>query len=384
MSHQEIQDLYQKQACLSDISIIEGNKGLYDGMNTQGGDANADLAKLLKIPVILVIDTIGTTRGVAALVNGYQSFDKQVDIQGVILNKVAGSRHESKLISALEYYCDIEVLGAVRKNKDLIINERHLGLMPANEMSKSQVFIDQAAHLITEQVDLKKLLNITQQVVTESNNPIKIHEKKLSIAIAKDAAFGFYYPDDLQKFRALGVEIKFFNTLKDTQLPMCDGLFIGGGFPEMHLKALSDNQILREDIKQKIENGLPTYAECGGLMYLSRSISGYAMVGVIGADSIMGKKPFGRGYVQLEALKEHPWSVASKRIYAHEFHYSKLENIDKNTRYAYQVLRGEGVDNKQDGILKYNMLASYTHLRNVNSNTWVQQFVDFIKRNMKK
>jgi cobyrinic acid a,c-diamide synthase len=171
--------------------------------------------------------------------------------------------------------------------------------------------------------------------------------------------------------------------LKDTALPKADALFIGGGFPEMQLEALSENQSLLADIKAKIESGLPTYAECGGLMYLSRKIThqgkSHNMVGVIAADTLMTSKPIGRGYVQLAPTGSHPWSKVAKQISAHEFHYSKLENINPQTHYAYEVLRGVGVDNKRDGILIYNLLATYSHLRNVGSNHWVEQFVNFIK-----
>ncbi|WP_190600242.1 cobyrinate a,c-diamide synthase [Candidatus Vesicomyidisocius sp. SY067_SCS001] len=388
MTDDEIIQLYQNQSSNSDIDIIEGNKGLFDGMSVTGGDANADLAKLLMTPVILVIDSTGITRGVAPLLSGYQVFDKEINIAGVILNKVASERHESKLIQAINYYTDIHVLGCIRRSKALIIDERHLGLMPANETSQSQIFIKKVANIITDQVDLNILLDFN---CVKSNNKIintytnvNTIKEKIIIAIAKDAVFNFYYQDDLDKFESLGVSIKYFDTLKDNNLPICDGLFIGGGFPEMQLEALNANQSLLEDIKTKIEHNLPTYVECGGLMYLTNSITNnketYSMIGIIDADSYMMSKPIGRGYVELEPTDEHCWSGVSKHIYAHEFHYSKLKNINSNTRYAFNVLRGVGVSNKFDGIMKYNLLASYTHLHNVASNEWVIQFVDFINK----
>jgi cobyrinic acid a,c-diamide synthase len=383
MTEAEILQLYGDKNSTADISIIEGNKGLYDGMSVTGGDANADLAKLLDIPVILVVDTTGITRGVAALIKGYQDFDQEVNIAGVILNKVAGERHQSKLVQAIEYYTDIPVIGSVRRSKALIIDERHLGLMPANETPQSQQFINSASQLIADQVDLNKLIGLEQNTQTEQTASIKLSTPQLRVAIAKDSSFGFYYQDDLDKFSELDVELIYFNTLEDSSLPECDGLFIGGGFPEMQLEALSANQSLLKDIKLKIEQGLPTYAECGGLMYLTQQITNqadsYPMVGVIDADTSMTPKPIGRGYVQLEPTKEHPWKNVASTIFAHEFHYSKLDNIDPKTHYAFKVLRGVGVDNKRDGILKYNLLACYTHLRNVAGNQWVEQFVDFIR-----
>ncbi len=383
MSEDEITHLYEQHAGHSDITIIEGNKGLFDGMKVTGGDANADLAKLLKLPVVLVVDATGITRGVAPLVSGYQAFDKDVDIAGIILNKIAGDRHESKLIQAIEYYTDIPIIGAIRRSAELIIDERHLGLMPANETPESQSFIDLAAKHIEDQVDLSTLLALKQTTIKPSTPVVNNTVHTLTIAVAKDSAFGFYYPDDLNAFESLGVNLEYFDTLTDAQLPKADALFIGGGFPEMQLDALSKNQSLLTDIKTKIEAGLPTYAECGGLMYLSRQIThqgkSHKMVGVVEADTLMTPKPIGRGYVQLVPTEKHPWNEVAEQISAHEFHYSKLENIDPKTHYAYKVLRGVGVDNKRDGILKHNLLATYSHLRNVGGNHWVEQFVNFIK-----
>ena len=383
MSNEEIARMYEQHASQSDVAIIEGNKGLYDGMSVAGGDANADLAKFLDTPVILVVDASGITRGVAPLVSGYQAFDQDIHIDGVILNKIAGDRHESKLIQAIEHYTDIPVLGAIRRSTELIIDERHLGLMPANEKPESQGFINKAAKHITDQVDLDRIININQKTFKSPTLVVKTAPQMITVAVAKDSAFGFYYQDDLDAFNELGVELVYFNTLKDTALPKADALFIGGGFPEMQLEALSENQSLLADIKAKIESGLPTYAECGGLMYLSRKIThqgkSHNMVGVIAADTLMTSKPIGRGYVQLAPTGSHPWSKVAKQISAHEFHYSKLENIDPQTHYAYEVLRGVGVDNKRDGILIHNLLATYSHLRNVGSNHWVEQFVNFIK-----
>ncbi|SMN14735.1 Cobyrinic acid A,C-diamide synthase [uncultured Candidatus Thioglobus sp.] len=382
MSKDEIISLYGRHISSSDIAIIEGNKGLYDGMSVTGGDANADMAKLLNSSVILVIDATGITRGVAPLLKGYQVFDAEVNIAGVILNKVAGERHESKLIQAIEHYTDIPVLGAIRRSKDLAIDERHLGLVPANESAQSQIFIDSTAKIIANQVDLEKILSFNNEKPL-ANTPAPITStSNLTIAVAKDQAFGFYYQDDVDAFKSLGVRVVYFDTLKTPKLPKCDGLFIGGGFPEMQLQALSTNTSLLNDIKLKIEQGLPTYAECGGLMYLSRKITyqgkSHKMAGVIQADTVMTPKPIGRGYVQLEPCNDHPWKKVANKIYAHEFHYSKLENINPKTRYVYKVLRGVGVDNKYDGILAYNLLATYAHLRNVGNNHWVKQFVNFI------
>jgi len=386
MNQDEISNLFKKYQATADISIVEGNKGLYDGVNIHGGDSNADLAKQLNLPVILVIDVSGITRGVAPLLKGYQLFDEQVNIAGVILNKAVGQRHSSKVRQAVEYYTDIPVLGVISKNKNMLIKERHLGLIPENEIGQSQILIDSIRKQLSEEVDYQKILEINHQVKgyakVEENN-IKVSEKTVKIAVAKDSAFGFYYNDDIVAFEKYGAELVFFDALLDDKLPKVDALFIGGGFPEMVAKELSKNILLKQDIKQKIEQGLPTYAECGGLMYLTNSISIkdklYPMVGVIDANTIMLDKPVGRGYVELEMYDNCLWGESKKIIKAHEFHYSKLEKLNKKYKFIYKVKRGFGVDGKNDGLITYNLLASYSHLRNVDGYQWIKYFIKFIK-----
>ena len=383
MSSEEILDLYNNHSATSDVSIIEGNKGLFDGMSVDGGDANADLAKLLNLPVILVIDTNGMTRGIAPLLQGYQNFDHGVNIQGVILNKVGGDRHESKLINAIEHYTDLKVYGSVQRNKELDIDERHLGLIPANEDDKSEIKINRISEIIADSINIKKILSDTPNNIVSQSKPRESIPSSLTIAIPRDAAFGFYYQDDLALFEKLGAKISYFDAIRDSKLPECDGLFIGGGFPEMSLKELSSNKSLLTDIQNKINAGLPTYAECGGLMYLTNKIEyldrSFPMVGVINANTVMTQRPVGRGYVEIEPTDSHPWKDVSRKISAHEFHYSRLENIATDYEYAYNVLRGEGINNKKDGIITKNLLATYSHLRSVGGNLWVQQFIEFIK-----
>lgn len=383
MSPEEILDLYNNHSASSDVSIVEGNKGLFDGMSVDGGDANADLAKSLNLPVILVIDTNGMTRGIAPLLQGYQNFDHGVNIQGVILNKVGGDRHESKLINAIEYYTDLKVYGSVQRNKELDIDERHLGLMPANEDDKSEIKINRISEIIADSINIQKVLSDTNNDIVSQSKTRESIPSSLTIAIPMDVAFGFYYQDDLNLFEELGTKISYFDAIKDSKLPECDGLFIGGGFPEMNLEELSSNKSLLTDIQNKINAGLPTYAECGGLMYLTNNIEylgrNFPMAGVINANTVMTQRPVGRGYVEIEPTDNHPWKDVSKKISAHEFHYSRLENISTDYEYAYNVLRGVGISNKKDGIITKNLLATYSHLRSVGGNLWVQQFIEFIK-----
>jgi len=394
MTSPEILATFQKYSANADISLIEGNKGLYDGLDLDGSNSNAALAILLNAPVILVIDARGMTRGIAPLILGYQAFESKLNIAGVILNQLGGSRHEAKLRSVIAHYTDVPVLGAVHFDKNLEIVERHLGLIPSNEMQQAQRRIDNVGKLVAEQVDLDQLIDIANSAqLSPVSNPTAEIENKFRvttpcrIGIANDAAFGFYYPGDLEAFTNAGAELKFIDTLHDKQLPDIDGLFIGGGFPETQMQALQDNRELRQSIRSAIEAGLPVYAECGGLMYLTRSIrwknQTCEMVGAIDADTVMHEKPKGRGYVRIQETNKHPWPVltnlASKQTTpAHEFHYSSLENCGK-FNYAYHVLRGTGIDGTHDGIVCNNVLGSYSHLRDVAQNHWVQRFLQFIQ-----
>jgi cobyrinic acid a,c-diamide synthase len=374
-----------------EVNLVEGNKGLYDGLALDGSNSNAALAKMLDLPVFLVIDARGMTRGIAPLILGYQAFDKDIRIAGVILNNLGGNRHESKLRQVIEHYTDVPVIGAIQHDERLSIVERHLGLMPSNESHVATSKIKQIGEAIAEQVDLDKLLALSQKPAlivphTALVSPIPVADK-VRIAIARDRSFGFYYADDLDALADAGAELVPFDALRDTHLPQVDGLYIGGGFPETCAAELEANSSLRGEIKHVIEGGLPTYVECGGLMYLSRSIDyqgrTYQMVGAIPGDVKMHDKPIGRGYVHLKEDEAHPWprpDVPARQIKAHEFHYSSLENLPSDTRFAYHVERGFGIDGKRDGLLLHNLLASYTHLRTIGSCYWATRFVAFIQR----
>ena len=450
----------------AEVNLVEGNKGLYDGLALDGSNSNAALAKLLDLPVFLVIDARGMTRGIAPLILGYQAFDRDINIAGVILNNLGGSRHEAKLRAVIEHYTGVPVIGAIHYDERLSIVERHLCLMPSNESHVAAAKIKQIGDAIAEQVDLDKLLALSQKepldvphqsphsnsdgTTSHSTKPasgqvagylpegeranvqwgkqaIRSADArksnfqfpaevsplpcggKVRIGIARDRAFGFYYADDLDALEAAGAELVPFDALRDACLPEVDALYIGGGFPETCAAELEANSVLRAQIKQAIANGMPAYAECGGLMYLSRSIEyqgrTYQMVGSIPGDVKMHDKPIGRGYVHLKEDEAHPWprprplpipSPASGEsaargakpgererqslIRAHEFHYSSLDNLPPDIRFAYHVERGYGIDGARDGLIVNNLLASYTHLRTIGSCYWATRFAAFVRR----
>ena len=383
MPEAELLALYTSRA-RGDIALIEANKGLYDGVSLDGADSNAALAKLLKAPVVLVIDAVGTTRGIAPLLVGYQAFDPEVNIAGVILNKVGGPRHESKLRAAVEAYTDMPVIGAIGKHAALEIGERHLGLTTPGETGEFKATIAKIAEIVGGSVDLSALRSIAASApaLPMATYAASATSTKVKIGIARDTAFGFYYADDLEALKAAGAELVFFNTLSDARLPEIDGLFIGGGFPETQMAKLAANASLRADIKAKIEAGLPTYAECGGLMYLCESLSWHGethqMVGAVKGDAIMNARPQGRGYTRMKALGGI-WESGTE-VLAHEFHYARVDNLPEGTDFAYEVLRGHGIDGKNDGVLAYNMLAGFCHLRNSEATPWAARFVDFVQR----
>jgi cobyrinic acid a,c-diamide synthase len=389
MGRDEIRDLFTRRSADSDIALIEGNMGLFDSIDVEGSVSNAELAKLLDAPVVLVLDVKGATRSVVPVILGFQQFDPQLNIAGVILNKVAGNCHEERLHQAISHYCDIPVLGSIRRDKRLAIDERHLGLIPGNEASEVDAKLAQIRDLIAAQVDLEALRAIADAapaLPSPKPSPAPVARESVRIAIARDSAFGFCYPDDLEALQAAGAELVPFDTLHDHDLPdEIDGLFICGGFPETHLAKLEANRPLREAIHAAIEHGLPTYAECGGLMYLCRSIqwkeSKAEMVGVIPGDVMMHRMPVGRGYAQIAETEHAPWpgSEAGKSYPVHEFHYSAIENLPDDLTYAYKMERGHGIRDGHDGIVYRNLLANYVHLRDVEGNHWATRFVDFVR-----
>ncbi len=400
MGCEEIQRTFSARSRGADIALIEGNKGLYDGLSLDGSNSNAALAALLATPVVLVIAARGMTRGIAPLILGYQAFDRNIRIAGVILNQLGGLRHEAKLRAVIEHYTDIPVLGAVQYDERLTIVERHLGLMPSNEATGADTRIDYIAERVAASVDLDRLIAISSAVPAlpefsdkePSHRPLPLRGRgdlevnPIKIGIARDAAFAFYYPGDLEALRATGAELVPFDTLRDKSLPEVDALFIGGGFPEVFMDQLEANASLRHQVRDAIEAGMPAYAECGGLMYLARSLSWKGrrcdMAGVIPGDIVMHDRPMGRGYVVLHETGRGPWPSAGPagEIRAHEFHYSSMENLPTNTVYAYEMRRGSGIDGRHDGIVHKNLLACYAHLRDLEDNHWTRRFVEFVRQ----
>ncbi len=392
MQDSDVGTLFASRAAEADLSLVEGNKGLYDGLALDGSNCNAALARRLDLPVLLVIDARGMTRGIAPLILGYQAFDRQVRIGGVILNQLGGARHEAKLRAVIEHYTDVPVLGAVQHDDRLAMVERHLGLTPTAEVGDADRLLREIAAAVGAQVDLDRVQALARSAgpgVAAHSAPAlsRVHDRssQVRIGVARDRAFGFYYPDDLCALEHCGAELVFLDTLHDARLPALDGLFIGGGFPETCMVALEANAAWRGALRVAIEAGLPTYAECAGLMLLSRSITWQGrtaqMVGAIPGDAVMHSRPVGRGYVQLQETAAMPWAGGGGgTVHGHEFHHSTLENLDPGVAFAYRVQRGHGIDGEHDGVLVHNLLASYAHLRSGAGSAWASRFVDHVRR----
>ena len=383
----EIDALFHAKAAGGDIAIIEGNKGLHDGMDLEGADSNAQLAKQLQAPVVLVVDARGMTRGAAPLVLGNATFDKQVNVVGVVLNFVGGPRHEAKLRAVIERYTDIPVLGAVHRDPAIALTERHLGLIPSNEIPEARALIERIGLAMAEQIDLDRIIELakTAPALPPACAAAPMAAPDVTIAVARGPAFGFYYADDIEAMERAGAELVFFDPESATRLPKADGLLIGGGFPEARMKELAANTDLLGEIRSAIAGGLPAYAECGGMMVLARSISWNgeraAMAGVVAGDIVMNERPQGRGYIVVAPTGQHPWQGAlagMDAIPAHEFHYSRLENLEGEHTFSYDVTRGQCIGGR-DGLVINNLLAGYAHMRHTSRSPWADDFIAFVR-----
>jgi cobyrinic acid a,c-diamide synthase len=362
----------------SDISIIEGVMGYYDGFEGNSNIASTHhVASITKSPTILVIDASKAARSVAAIALGFLKFHNNSRIKGIILNKVGSKKHEILCREAIEK-TKLPILGVIQKNPDLDLQSRHLGLIPTKEDQALHQKIKQTSKIISSSLDVEKILQILQNSI-----PLKIPKKKfynkpkITIAVALDNSFNFYYRDNLEALKREGASLKFFSPVKDKKLPQADGIYIGGGFPEILGESLEKNQIMRKKIKQLSEDNTPIYAECGGLMYLTKSID-YGkkvskMVGVFDAETKMTKK-MKLNYTKGNIITKNIISDKKHQIQGHEFHYSKLESISSDSKFAYELKIGDGIKNHFDGMIQYNTLASYGHLY-FESSDYAQIFV---------
>jgi len=348
----------------SDISVIEGVMGYYDGFGGKTNYASTHhVASLLKSPTILILDASKTARSIAATALGFAKFHRNSRIVGIILNKIGSKKHESMCKQALASM-KVPILGSILRNSESL-ESRHLGLIPVKEQRSLQNKIRKISREISDSLDIDKIIQICKNV---SDLP-KVKAKKIkkpiaTVAVALDSSFNFYYHDNLEALRREGAKLKFFSPVTDKKIPGCDLIYIGGGFPEVLGQSLERNTIMRKMIKKHAEEGMPIYAECGGLMYLTKSISfgkkKYKMVGLFDAETRMTKKMtlnYTEGRITSGCLVSGP-----AKFRAHEFHYSKIGNLARDAKLVYDLKIGEGISGKKDGLSEYNTLASYCHL----------------------
>lgn len=365
------------------LSLIEGNHGLHDGMALDGSDSSAGLASLLKVPVLLVIDSRKMNRGAAAIVTGMQTMHPQVNIAGVILNQVRSPRHADKQRLAIEYWCRVPVLGALPSDAKLSIPERHLGLTTVGERADAAMFSAEAAGLVSRYCDMDAIRSLFFQApslpVREAESAGAVSAVRARIGVFRDAAFCFYYPDNLRALQECGADLVFIDSMLDSALPSgVQGLYLGGGFPESFFPELERNCSLMRDVRERVDAGMPLYAECGGLIYLSRSgtYAGktFSLAGILPFDIGFSSRPAGHGYLHLKSALESSWFGYGEEVRAHEFHYSSPMSGSGSCSWQFDVLRGQGVTGRHDGVIHNKLFASYAHVHAVGNPQWAERF----------
>ena len=364
------------------LNLIEGNRGIYDGLDAKGTHSTAELAKALRAPVVLVVDATKVTRTAAALVLGCQRLDPNLEIAGVILNEVSGQRHEQVLRQAIEATCGIPVLGALpRVPTTTLLPERHLGLVVPQEHRGLEALRANLQRLVEGRLDLEKLWAISRLgpnlAPAEKTTPPLPDGHGLKVGYLQDSAFTFYYPENLDMLRTAGAEVVPVSALLATSLPEeLDALYIGGGFPETHGEALSANRAFLASIRRAADRGLPIYAECGGLMLLARAIlwqgQRYTMAGVLPFEVEVCANPQGHGYTELSVDTPNPFFAPGLVLRGHEFHYSRILPEADLPPTACAVRRGTGCYQGRDGVVMGNLWASYTHLHALATPEWAQ------------
>jgi cobyrinic acid a,c-diamide synthase len=364
------------------LAVIEGSRGLHDGLDSAGTHSTAELAKLLTAPVVLVLDCTKVSRTAAAMVLGCQQLDPECRIRGVILNQVAQARHESILRECIKSVCDLPVFGALPRLRDSRSKERHLGLVPPQEHTAVEAVLGEAKELAEQYLDLDGLSGLARQapatqVADWQAPPAGARFDGVRVGVLRDSVFQFYYPENLAAFGELGAEVVELNSLTEPELPRLDALYVGGGFPETQAAALAANAGFRESVRDAVEGGLPVFAECAGLMYLGRELrlggESFPMVGALPLAFELSPQPQGHGYTLLAVRQPNPYFPVGRVLTGHEFHYSRPVVLDgAKLEFAFSVQRGTGFEGSSDGLLYRNVLATYTHFHALGVGDWAE------------
>jgi cobyrinic acid a,c-diamide synthase len=365
-------DVFIKCSKDADIAVVEGVMGLFDGYDGKSeAGSTAQMAKWLDLPVILLVDAASMARSAAAIVMGFEHFDAELTYAGVIFNNLGSSRHLQYLKEAVQDRVEMPCLGGILRNKEIAIPERHLGLVTQEDHPLSEESIDRLADLIEKSIDLDALLNNLMDITLPGQThrrPQPRIERMVRIAVARDRAFCFYYADNLNLLEDLGAELIFFSPMADNNLPQdIDGLYFGGGYPELFAKKLAGNRALGNRVKEKSADCMPIYGECGGFMYLCEELvdlnnNRYRMTGCFPFATRMFTRLKALGYREITLTRNTVIGNAGLTIRGHEFHYSELVNLSREVQTAYAVTDRSGMDKAPEGYVINHTLGSYNHL----------------------
>lgn len=387
MGSAQVQKSFYHHSQGFDCAVVEGNRGLFDGKDAHGTYSTAELAKLLKAPVVMVLNCAMASRTVAAIALGMKSFDPDLNLAGVVLNPVGTARQEKVIRASIEQYTDLKVLGAVPR-LCLEMPERHMGLVPPQEHEKVAKALHNVAGLVASHVDMDQLWHLMAEAPPLAEQPLPEGLIPTSgptaegprIGVILDAAFGFYYPENLEALQNHGAQLIFCSALADEKLPDIDALYIGGGFPETHAGQLAANKPFRKSVRDAAERGMPIYAECGGLMFLGSSIivnnQSHPMAGIFPLDFEMQPKPQGHGYSHCRVVADNPYLPVGAEFQGHEFHYSlPLPVSGSKLNFAYEVLRGRGIQHGMGGLMYKRVMGTYHHIHALGLPQWAPSLV---------
>jgi len=379
MDESTILAMLNRHSAMADIVLVEGNHGIFDGVDEKGSVSSARLAKILRAPVILVLDCQGMSATAAAVVLGIQQFDPDCTIAGVILNRLAGERHERVVTAAIRDRTTVPIVGAIHRRDDAPLEERHLGLLPPCESGR-QASVERVSDVMSEALDVEQICRIAESAPPLDFSPQTgksraIHTEPVRIGLIRDDAFQFYYQDNLDALREHGADLVELSAIHTEKLPSLDLLYIGGGFPERHAERLANNRELMAEIRTAERRGMPIYAECGGALYLGRSIAyegrHFELVGIFPIDYAFRNRPYGHGYLRGRVVAENPFYSIGTELVGHEFHYSRPSAWEESQlTLVCQLSKGYGFDGARDGLCQNRTFAAYCHVHVAGMPTW--------------
>jgi cobyrinic acid a,c-diamide synthase len=401
-SEDQVKNSFKTHYNNADIAVVEGNRGLFDAIDTEGKTCTAELAKLLGLPVLLVVDCTKSTRTIAAIVMGCMNFDPDLNIMGVVLNRVAGKRHEGKLRDNIEKFCKIPVLGSIPKLKGEQFPERHMGLVTCEEHVRSKECMESFRSITEANIDHDRIFNICSEIAGEAGEKLPLvadndtegeiqkapitpssecKKSHVTIGVIKDSAFQFYYPDNIEALIEKGARIEYISPLSQQTIPDVDAVYMGGGFPETHAPELAANMEFKTVLKDLAQKGTPIYAECGGFIFLGKSIEMdgkiYPMADILPVKFGLSERPVGHGYTTVKVVSGNPFYKKDTIIRGHEFRYSTILDIDfKAGEMAFKMERGKGIIDKLDGFSKGNVFATYTHIHTLTTPLWADGLIN--------